>query len=150
MEESDPEYQAEMAKLKENARKEKLRQKALKDFKAQQREERVREGVEAVKTYRRVNHIPAWKWIPFALGTGCTLGAVWAAYNEGMDVRVEKIAIASGVSAFILFGWAEITDRAAKKQKTLSNPEVKRQVFDELEARGRADRNNAPQRKGDS
>ena len=74
MEESDPEYLAEIARLKENARKEKLRQKALRDFKAQQRAERVRDGVEAVKTFRKENHIPTKSWLPAVI---ICLWAVW-------------------------------------------------------------------------
>lgn len=141
MEESDPEYQAEMAKLKENARKEKLRQKALKDFKAQQREERVREGVEAVKTYRKGNHIPAKRWLPWMI---ISLVMIFAGVTAE-DPSKGSVYLRTGFVG--LFVTVLMQCRASLKEKIAREHESQ---LSELEARGQADRKKASEPKGGS
>ena len=141
MEESDPEYQAEMARLNENARKEKLRQKALKDFKAQQREEKIREGVEAVKTYRKENHIPTKNWLPWMI---LGLVSIFAGVTSE-DPSIERIALTSGFGGLLIS--VLNLSRASLKEKIAREHELH---LNELQSRGKADRKKASQPKEDT
>ena len=141
MNESDPEYQAEMAKLKENARKEKLRQKALKDFKAQQREERVREGVKAVKTYRKKNHIPTKRWLPWMI---VGIMSIFAGLTTE-DSLVRRVALTSGFGALLLLV-LDISSASLREKVTREHESH----LNELQSRGQADRKKASEPKGDS
>ena len=147
MEESDPEYLAEIARLKENARKEKLRQKALRDFKTQQRAERVRDGVEAVKTFRKENHIPTKSWLPAVI---ICLWAVW----QGLSVpepTLQRIWLTFAFTTALYSAWSVSKVRAGIKTKYEDRYARERESqLSELEARGQADRKKASEPKGDS